>query len=160
MSNPFEERNPMSMIKAFFHLSLWITSKGITRVFPDAVYIVVGFLESRAHRYICPLIWLRKGLIPNHRHHAIASYFTTRATPIMDLQISPLIQLFIKGRNIQRANIFSNRSRSVVTFISLLLLTYDPDSSKHIDQISQSTSVRALRDLASLSQRLDASNLK
>lgn len=45
-------------------------------------------------------------------------------------------------------------------FISLLLLTYDRNSSKHIDRISQSTSVRALRDLALLFQRLDASNLK
>jgi len=142
MNSLFEERNPMSIIKAFFHPP-WITSKEITRVFPDAVYFVVDFPELRAHRYICPLMPLSKVLIPNHLRHALASYFTTRATPIMDSQISPLIQLFIKGRNIRRASIFSSRS-----------------SSKHIDRISQSTSVRALKDLASLSQRLDDSNLK
>ena len=135
------------MIKAFFHLALWITSKGITRVFPDAVYIVVGFLESRAHRYICPQ--LSKSLIPNHLQHAIASYFTTRATPITDSQISQLIQLFIKGKNIQRANIFSSRSRSVVTFYIAPSLNlwpqqfqaHRPNLAEHIRTCSERPSV-------------------
>ena len=47
-----------------------------------------------------------------------------------------------------------------LVLISLPLITYVRNSFKHIDRISQSISVRALRDLASLFQRLDVSNLK
>ena len=47
-----------------------------------------------------------------------------------------------------------------VVLILLPPITYDRNSFRHIDLVSRSTSVRALRDLALLFQRLDASNLK
>jgi len=134
------------MVRPLFHLTPWITSKENMTVLPGLAYITLDFPESRAHRYSCLLICVtavRVGRLPNPLQRDLASYFTTNTTPIMDLPISLLILSFTKGRNIQRASIFSNRS-----------------SSRHIDRISQSTFVRALKGLVSLFQRLGASNLK